>query len=95
MQFFVLALVALPFLVDALETGVPISISKRSSLHSSDGRIDVTRVHSSRHYTIEFVSVILFKEKVEHIDISALGKSSVDWMLSRGTPAGPTRSHRN
>lgn len=91
MQLFVLALVALPFLADALETGVPISISKRSALHSSDGRIDITRAHASRHYTIEFVSVILFEKKLEHIDISALGKSSADWMLSRGTLAGPTR----
>ena len=91
MQLFVLALVALPFLADALETGLPISIS----LHSSGGRIDITRVHASRHYAIEFVSVIFFKEKLEHIDINALGKSSADWMLSRGTPAGPTRSRRN
>jgi len=64
MHFSVLALIALPFLADALENGLSIPISKRSVLHDADGHIDITTVQASQHHAIEFVSVILFKEKV-------------------------------
>jgi len=64
MHFSILALVSLPFLADALENGLPIPISKRSALQGADGRVDITKVQASRHHAIEFVSTILFKEKV-------------------------------
>lgn len=60
----ILALVSLPFIADALENGLPILISKHSALHGADGRVDITKVQASRHHAIEFVSFVLFEEKV-------------------------------
>jgi hypothetical protein len=60
------ALVALPFLAQASsfkttsKTGLSIPIAKRFPLHGTDGIVDITKVHVSRHHAVEFVSIFFF-----------------------------------
>ena len=64
-----LVFVVLPFLAQAsssettLKTGLFIPISKRSTLRNADGVIDITKLRTRRHRTIEFVSTVHFTEK--------------------------------
>ena len=63
-----LVFVVLPFLAQAsssettLKTGLFIPISKRSTLRNADGVIDITKLRTRRHRTIEFVSTVHFTE---------------------------------
>jgi hypothetical protein len=92
--------VAIPFLAQASlseatsKTGLSIPISKRSTFHNADGVVDTTKLGASQHHTIAFVSIILFTEHAGSVQRPALGKSNVDWMLSRELLVERTPSHQ-
>ena len=98
-----LVFVAFPFLAEASslrdmsKTGLSIPLSKRSTLHSTDGAVDITKVHASRHHTISYVSSFSSRDQLDNLlaTVTALEKSSADSILSRRKLANPTPLHQN
>jgi hypothetical protein len=89
-----LVLIAFPFFAEASSgTGLSIPLSKRSVFHHTDGSIDMTKVHASRHHTIAYVSLFSSRTQLDGLLVGMLEKSSADSKVTRRTLANTTLSH--